>query len=62
MKTIVKSIASLMVVAALFVACGPKTENSAQTGSETEADSVATLVPAEEVPVDSAAVDSTAVN
>ena len=62
MKTIVKSIASLMFVAALFVACTPKSENSAQTGSETEADSVETVAPAEEVPADSAAVDSTSVN
>jgi hypothetical protein len=62
MKTIVKSIASLMFAAALFVACTAKTENSAQTGSESEADSVETVVPAEEVPLDSAAVDSTSVN
>lgn len=61
MKTIVKSFAALMVIASLFVACGPKTDNSAQTDAE-EADSVETVVPAEELPSDSVAVDSTAVN
>jgi hypothetical protein len=62
MKTIVKSIASLMVIAAIFVACGPKTDNSAQSETETAQDSVETVVPAEEVPTDSVSVDSTAVN
>lgn len=62
MKTIVKSIASLMFVAALFVACTPKSENSAQTGSEAEADSVETVDPADEYPADSTAVDTTSVN
>lgn len=61
MKTIVKSIASLMVIAALAVACTPKSENSAQTGTEVEADSVESVTPAEEAPLDSAAVDSTSV-
>ena len=51
-----------MVIAALVVACGPKSENSAQTGSEAEADSVETVAPADELPADSTAVDSTAVN
>ena len=62
MKTIVKSIASLMVIAALVVACGPKTDNSAQSETEPAQDSVETVAPADEVPVDSAAVDSTAVH
>ncbi|HTF20003.1 MAG TPA: hypothetical protein VK658_18145 [Chryseolinea sp.] len=62
MKTIVKSIASLMVIAALIVACSPKSENSAQTGSETEADSVETVAPSDELPADSVAVDSASVN
>jgi ABC-type glycerol-3-phosphate transport system substrate-binding protein len=62
MKTIVKSIASLMVIAAIVVACGPKADNSAQTGSEAESDSVETVAPADELPADSVAVDSTAVN
>lgn len=61
MKTIVKSIASLMVIGALVVACGPKTDNSAQSESETATDSVETVAPAEELPTDSAAVDSTGV-
>lgn len=62
MKTIVKSIASFMVIAAFVVACSPKSENSAQTGSEAEADSVETVAPADELPSDSVAVDSTSVN
>lgn len=59
MKTIVKSIATLMVIAAFAAACTPKTENSAETTPETE-----TVAPAEEVPADSVAapVDSAAVN
>jgi len=60
MKTIAKSIAAFMVIAAFAVACGPK---SAETGSEAAAtDSVETVAPADELPSDSTAVDSTAVN
>jgi hypothetical protein len=62
MKTIVKSIASLMVIASLAVACTPKTENSAATETETASDSVETVAPADEVPADSVATDSTAVH
>jgi len=51
-----------MVIAALIVACSPKSENSAQTGSETEADSVETVAPSDELPADSVAVDSASVN
>ena len=63
MKTIVKSIVAFMVIAAFAVACGPKSENSAETGSEAAAsDSVETVAPADELPSDSTGVDSTAVN
>jgi len=62
MKTIVKSIASLMVIAALAVACTPKSENSAQGETEVAADSAETVVPAEEMPADSVTTDSTAVH
>ena len=51
-----------MVIAALVVACGPKTDNSAQSETEAAQDSVETVAPADEVPMDSTAVDSTAVH
>lgn len=61
MKTIVKSIAALMVIALFATACGPKTENSAETGAP-ETETTEPVVPADEVPSDSVEVDSTAVN
>ena len=59
MKTIVNSIASLMIIGMLAVACTPKSENSAAT--EETADSVETVAPADELPADSVATDTTAV-
>lgn len=49
-----------MVIALLALACTPKSENSAQTGSEAESDSVETVTPAE-TPADSVAGDTTSV-
>jgi hypothetical protein len=59
MKTIVKLIASFMVIASFVIACGPKSENSEAAA----ADSVETVAPADELPSDSTqVVDSTAVH
>jgi hypothetical protein len=58
MKNIVKSILSLMIVAALAVSCSPKTETATQ--SETpEADSTEMTAPMDSVeqPVDSTSVN-----
>lgn len=58
MKTIVKLILSLMVIASIAVACTPKTDNSAQSES-TATDSTEAVAPADSVeqPVDSASVN-----
>ena len=50
-----------MVIASLAVACTPKSENSAESATETSADSVETVAPADELPADSVATDTTAV-
>jgi len=58
MKNTVKSILSLLVIAAIAVACSPKTENSAQSES-TATDSTEVVAPADSVaqPADSASVN-----
>jgi hypothetical protein len=62
MKTIVKLIASFMVIAAFAIACSPKSENS-ENSEAAATDSVETVAPADELPSDSTqVVDSTAVH